>query len=287
MPPRRQWASAIRAISADVVRAAGDGRAAGGVVEERQRVAAVADHRDAERLEQLHGRRHVEDRLDARRGDEGRDARDGGEVGRDVGGVGKPRCTPPRPPVPMNRIPDGGRGGERAADRRRADRALDRADGQVARAELARLGREPLELVARSRPIRIRPSRTPIVAGIAPAARTAASLARPVSTPSGAGKPWATRVVSSATTARSSSSAVRTSSPTWIRSRIRASLAIARAASTPPAARSAPRPRARGPARRRASRRRRRRPPPSSRPTLDRGALHARRRRTRRRRRRA
>ena len=65
-----------------------------------------------------------------------------------------------------------------------------------------------------SRPIRICPSRTPIVAGTAPAARTAASLARPVSTPSGAGKPCATRVVSSATTARSSSSAVRTSSLT-------------------------------------------------------------------------
>ena len=71
---------------------------------------------------------------------------------------------------------------------------------------------------APSRPIRIRPSSTPIVAGTAPAARTAASLARPISTPSGAGNPCATSVVSSATTARSSSSAVCTSSVTRIRS---------------------------------------------------------------------
>ena len=39
------------------------------------------------------------------------------------------------------------------------------------------------------RPTRIRPSRTPIVAGTAPAERTAASLASPTATPSGAGKP--------------------------------------------------------------------------------------------------
>ena len=36
--------------------------------------------------------------------------------------------------------------GERAADCRRADRALHGADGEVAGAELARVGREPLEL---------------------------------------------------------------------------------------------------------------------------------------------
>ena len=50
-------------------------------------------------------------------------------------------------------------------------------------------------------PITTSPSRTPIVAGTAPAPRTAASLASPTSIPAGAGKPWATSVVSSATTA--------------------------------------------------------------------------------------
>ena len=57
---------------------------------------------------------------------------------------------------------------------------------------------------ARPRPPSVRPARrrpaTPIVAGTAPAARTAASDAAPTSAPSGYGKPCATRVVSSATT---------------------------------------------------------------------------------------
>ena len=57
-------------------------------------------------------------------------------------------------------------------------------------------------------PTRISPSRTPTVAGTAPAARTRCSLSIPTATPSGAGNPWAIRVVSSATTARSSASAV-------------------------------------------------------------------------------
>ena len=66
------------------------------------------------------------------------------------------------------------------------------------------------------------PSSTPIVAGTAPASRTAASLARPTSTPSGAGNPCATSVVSSATTASPASSAARTSSPTTMSSLTRA-----------------------------------------------------------------
>ena len=58
---------------------------------------------------------------------------------------------------------------------------------------------------------------SPIVAGVAPAARTSASLASPTSMPAGAGKPWATSVVSRATTGRSSKSAAWTSSATRIR----------------------------------------------------------------------
>ena len=56
-----------------------------------------------------------------------------------------------------------------------------------------------------------------MVAGTAPADRTADSLAWPTSIPLGAGNPWATSVVSSATTARSSASAAETSSLTRIR----------------------------------------------------------------------
>src|SRR3954467_6197753 len=43
--------------------------------------------------------------------------------------------------------PDHGGSGERAADRGRADRSLDGAYRQVARPELARGGREPLQVV--------------------------------------------------------------------------------------------------------------------------------------------
>ena len=58
-------------------------------------------------------------------------------------------------------------------------------------------------------PTTISPSRTPIVAGTAPPSRTAASEARPTSTPSPGGKPCATSVVSRATTPRPSASAAR------------------------------------------------------------------------------
>ena len=64
------------------------------------------------------------------------------------GGSGKPRCTPPIPPVPGSGCPTAARDRERAADGRRPDRPCDGAGGEVARAELARLGREALELVA-------------------------------------------------------------------------------------------------------------------------------------------
>ena len=122
------------------------GRAAGGVVEERQGVGAVADHGDAERLEQL-------DRGGTSRSDltpdEATRAGMRAAAARSAetsGGVGKPRWTPPRPPVPMNRIPTAAAAVERAADRGRADRALHGADGEVARPELAGGGSEPLEL---------------------------------------------------------------------------------------------------------------------------------------------
>ena len=54
-------------------------------VEERQVVGPVAEHRHAERLEQLGGRRHVEQRLHARRDDERLRRRERAQVGRHVG----------------------------------------------------------------------------------------------------------------------------------------------------------------------------------------------------------
>ena len=55
--------------------------------------------------------------------------------------------------------------------------------------------------------MRITPSITAIVAGTAPASRTAASTARAVSRFSGQGRPWAITVDSSPTTARPVASA--------------------------------------------------------------------------------
>ena len=55
----------MRCQLVDVVDAGGDGRAAGCVVEEGDGVGSEADHGHAERFEQLHRRRDVEERLDA------------------------------------------------------------------------------------------------------------------------------------------------------------------------------------------------------------------------------
>ena len=64
---------------------------------------------------------------------------------------------------------------------------------------------------SRRSPTRISPSISAMVAGIAPAARTASSDATAVSTPVGCGKPCETYVVSSATTGWPRTSASRTS----------------------------------------------------------------------------
>ena len=117
------------------------------------------------------------------------------------GGVGKPRCTPPSPPVPMKRMPTA------AAAVSVPPTVVAPATPWTAQTARSRGPSLRTSGVNRSSsasvsPIRTRPSSTPIVAGIAPAARTASSLARATATPSGAGKPCATSVVSSATTAR-------------------------------------------------------------------------------------
>ena len=122
--------------------------------------------------------------------------------------TGKPRWTPPIPPVPRKRMPTRRATTSSAADRRRADVARDRARCEVARADLASGGREACELVlgqADADPTVEHADRRRNRARLANRARR--SRARPRRR-SGAGKPCATSVVSSATTGVSSSSAV-------------------------------------------------------------------------------
>ena len=222
----RPAASAPRrccATSARVFDARRDWRPAVGGVEQRERVDAVPEHRDAERLEQLHRCGDVEQRLDARRGDHRFGARAQAPRSAETsGGVGKPRWTPPRPPVPMNRISTAAAAASvpptvvaptSPGRRRRPDPAgrasarpgcTARARPRSARSRCARRGRRSSRGRHRAR------------------RHGAASLASPTSIPAGAGKPWATSVVSSATTGRPSPSAASTSSATLIRCSTRA-----------------------------------------------------------------
>ena len=116
------------------------------------------------------------------------------------GGSGNPRCTPPSPPVAMNEMP-----AARAtasvpptvvAPTARCSTATARSRGPILRADASK--RASSSSVS---PTTISPSSTPIVAGTAPPARTWRSDSIPTATPSPGGKPCATSVVSSATTA--------------------------------------------------------------------------------------
>ena len=199
-PPSRQCASATRAASsADSTRAETGGPPRGGV-EEGSVSTRKPEHRDAERLEQLRGRGDVEERLHAGRDDERGRPRELREVGRDVRRIGKPRWTPPMPPVASTRIPSA-----RAtasvpptvvAPTAPCATAAARSRGPTFRASASK---RPSSSAVR--PTRTSPSSTPTVAGTAPAARTCRSDSSPTATPSPGGKPWATSVVSSATTA--------------------------------------------------------------------------------------
>src|SRR4051794_35158801 len=119
------------------------------------------------------------------------------------GGFGKPRWTPPSPPVAMKRSP-----AARAtasvpptvvAPIARWATATARSRGPTLRASGPNCSSS-----ARVRPTTISPSSSPIVAGTAPASRTCRSDSSPTWRPSPGGKPCATRVVSSTTTARAS-----------------------------------------------------------------------------------
>ena len=115
------------------------------------------------------------------------------------GGSGKPRWTPPRPPVPMKPIPTARQAASVpptvVAPTAPWTIAAARSRGPTLRASALKRPSSSSE-----RPTRSWPSRTPIVAGTAPASRTRRSLSSPTSTPSPGGKPCATSVVSSATT---------------------------------------------------------------------------------------
>ena len=148
-PPSSQCAAAVRAACSGVVDARRDRRAAAGAVEERQLGGAVAEHRHAERLEQLGGRRHVEQRLDPGGDDERRRARELRQVGGDVGPLGEAAVDAADPAGAHEADPGEPRGRERAADRGRAELAARHAGGEVARPGLARVGSglaEALEL---------------------------------------------------------------------------------------------------------------------------------------------
>ena len=125
----------------------GDWRTALGGIEERQGVDAVPEHRNAKRLEHLGRGRDVEERLDARRGDQRGHARAHAEVGGHVRRDRKAAVDSAEPTRAHEADADGGGCGERPTDGGRADGALHRAGREVARPELAGGWCEALELL--------------------------------------------------------------------------------------------------------------------------------------------
>src|SRR3954453_20421145 len=126
-----------------------------------------------------------------------------------------PRWTPPSPPVANTRMPARSARCEVAATvvapnpRRASTGARSRTPHLATPSVLA-----SASSAASSRPIRTSPSTIAIVAGTAPLDRTPPSICFATRRLSGRGKPWAMIVLSSATTGRPSSRAVRTSSCT-------------------------------------------------------------------------
>ncbi len=124
-----------------------------------------------------------------------------------------PRWTPPSPPVANTRIP---------ARSARCEVAATVVAPSPLRATTGARSRTPhlatpsvfasASSAASSRPTRTSPPRIAIVAGTAPCSRTTPSISRATRRLSGRGSPWAMIVLSSATTGRPSSRAVRTSS---------------------------------------------------------------------------
>ena len=117
------------------------------------------------------------------------------------------RWTPPSPPVAMTPIP------QRRAIQRVAETVVAASSPRATAAARSRrpaLANAPerarCSSSASERPTVMRPFNTATVAGVAPAARTAASASLAVSRFSGQGSPWATKVDSRATIAPASRS---------------------------------------------------------------------------------
>ena len=218
-PSPSHWSRSTSAASAAFSTRCSSAHAAAVGEEGRQLAGPVADHRHPERLQRLGGGRQVEDRLGPGRDHADRAAGQLAEVGGDVGARrARPRrpgtrWTPPMPPVAKSRMPT------RAAMAAVAETVVPasrRAASSGARSRAPALaGRRPGSPAAPARPRRPRPRARrrarPMAAGTAPAARTAAAQRRAASRLSGGGSPWATTLVSSATTGPPRASASATS----------------------------------------------------------------------------
>ena len=136
-PPRSQCARATRAASSGGLDACRNRRAAVRRIEERQLVRAKAEHRHAQRLEQLERRRDVQQRLDSSRDDERLRASELAEIGGHVRRMRKAAVHAAEPAG--SHEPDAGSAAdrERSADGRRADGALHDARSEIARPYLA------------------------------------------------------------------------------------------------------------------------------------------------------
>ena len=129
--------------------AGGDRRSAVRLVEQRQIVGSVAEHRHAECFQQFGRRGNVQDGLHARGDDQRLGSDQLAEVGRDVRRSGEAAVDAAEAARAHETDPDDPARRERAADRRRADDALGNRRREVARTHLARLGGEAAELVLR------------------------------------------------------------------------------------------------------------------------------------------
>src|SRR5205807_7841315 len=121
-------------------------RPAGCRIEERELVRAKAEHGDAEGLEDLRGRGHVQQGLGTRRYDERLAPRELAEIRGHVRTLLPAAMDTTDSAGPHELDADLAANGERSCDRRCADGALRDAHGEVAGSDLARVCVEPFEL---------------------------------------------------------------------------------------------------------------------------------------------
>ena len=125
-----------------------------------------------------------------------------------------PRCTPPMPPVAKTAMPAARAAIIVAATVVDPVPPVARQTARSARESLATLlACASASSCSGSSPTCSRPSSTAMVAGVAPASRTAPSTSRAVSRLAGNGMPWVMMVLSSATMGRPAARAAATSAP--------------------------------------------------------------------------